>query len=73
MFDAAGKLNSGLQRGSFYFVGSYDQCYKVKPEINAGDVIGNVTQTTSRRFGTKFCRADISIPDSLVEALNVVS
>ena len=73
MFDAAGKVNSGIQRGSFYFVGSYDQCYMVEPRINVGDVIGNVNMTSSRSFGTKFCRADFTIPDNLIEALNVVS
>lgn len=73
MFDAAGKPNPGIQRGAFYFVGSYDQCYLIEPALNAGDVIGNVTVMSSRQFGTKFCRADLTIPQSLIDALNVVS
>lgn len=71
--DAAGKINSGIQRGSFYFVGSYDQCYMIEPEIHAGEVLGNVTVPSSRSLGTKFCRADIAIPESLIKSLNVVS
>ncbi|XP_052270668.1 O-acyltransferase like protein-like isoform X1 [Dreissena polymorpha] len=71
MIDATGKPNAGLQRGSFYFLGSYDQCYQIKPEIKAGDVIGGVNVTSSRSFSTKFCRANIPIPDSFVESLHV--
>lgn len=72
VLDALGKPTSGIERGSFYFVGSYDQCYQIEPRISRGDVIGSVKQTQSREFGTRFCRADIAIPDTFIDSLNVV-
>ncbi|XP_053379879.1 O-acyltransferase like protein-like isoform X2 [Mercenaria mercenaria] len=71
MLDALGKPASGIERGHFYFVGAYDQCYQTKPHIDSGDVIGNVKQTMSRDFGTRFCRTDITIPQSFIDSLHV--
>lgn len=64
MLDAQGKPVPGIERGAFYFVGSYDQCYMVKPHVE--------TETGSRDFSTRFCRMDIAIPDSIINNLNVV-
>lgn len=71
MLDALGKPASGIERGYFYFTGSYDQCYQIKPHIGSGDVIGSVKQTQSRDFSTRFCRADITIPQSFIDSLHV--
>ena len=69
MFDATGKIESGIQKGHFYFIGSYDQCYDAKPTVETEYAGGFIS---SRTFGTHFCRADIGIPDSLIKSLNVV-
>ena len=72
MFDATGKVESGVQKGHFYFIGSYDQCYDAKPQVEKHyDVAGGITRV--RTFGTRFCRADIKISDELIKSLNVVS
>ncbi|KAL4220888.1 hypothetical protein ACF0H5_019154 [Mactra antiquata] len=63
MFDAQGKIESGVERGAFYFVGSYDQCYRVNPVIDS--------DTTYREFKTRFCRVDIAITQSLIDSLNI--
>ena len=72
MVDATGKPNAGIERGSFYFVGSYDECYMAKPEIHKGDVIGGKEYPRTRTFDPRFCRVDITIPTNLIDSLGVV-
>ena len=69
VFDATGKIESGVQKGHFYFIGTYDQCYEARPKVETTYAGG---LTSARTFGTHFCRADINIPDSLIKSLNVV-
>ena len=71
VFDATGKIESGIQKGHFYFIGSYDQCYDARPKVEKHYAVAGGT-TITRTFGTRFCRADIKISDALIEALNVV-
>ncbi|XP_052820617.1 O-acyltransferase like protein-like isoform X2 [Mya arenaria] len=71
MIDADGKPSAGILRGSFYFVGSYDECILVKPSIKAGDVIGGKKRTSSSSFNTRFCRIDIAIPKKIIDSLHV--
>ena len=71
VFDATGKIESGIQKGHFYFIGSYDQCYDARPKVEKHYAVAGGT-TITRTFGTRFCRADIKISDTLIKALNVV-
>ncbi|XP_062587968.1 nose resistant to fluoxetine protein 6-like [Saccostrea cucullata] len=64
MFDATGKLPSGVLRGHMTALGSYESCLEIHGRIPKNIRIGALNKTSSRYprdFDTKYCRATMTL------------
>ncbi|KAK3102399.1 hypothetical protein FSP39_011136 [Pinctada imbricata] len=69
IFDATGKLPSGVLKGKMSMLGSYDQCMENNVHISAHTVLGGRSKTSPRyprSFKTTYCRATLTIPASIL-------
>uniref|UniRef100_K1RC99 Nose resistant to fluoxetine protein 6 n=1 Tax=Magallana gigas TaxID=29159 RepID=K1RC99_MAGGI len=73
MFDATGKIPSGVLRGHTTSLGSYDSCLAIHGRIPKNIVIGALNKTASRyprEFDTKYCRATMALDPSVLGGLD---
>lgn len=73
MFDATGKIPSGVLRGHTTSLGSYDSCLAIHGRIPRNIVIGALNKTASRyprEFDTKYCRATMTLDPSVLGGLD---
>lgn len=72
VFDATGKIPSGVLRGHTTSLGSYDSCLAIHGRIPRNIVIGALNKTASRyprEFDTKYCRATMTLDPSVLGGL----
>ncbi|XP_045162819.2 uncharacterized protein LOC123527433 [Mercenaria mercenaria] len=69
MFDAVGKPTTGIRRGVLYFIGTYDQCQKVRAEIPVNATLGQYRAKAEVKYQGRYCRATFTPPRSLIESI----
>ncbi|XP_021369748.1 nose resistant to fluoxetine protein 6-like [Mizuhopecten yessoensis] len=72
--DSYGKIPSGLAKGNINFLGSFDQCLKIRSDIKANEILGGIRRNSPRyprSVGSKYCRVRIPLPKSIVDGIGV--